>query len=298
MRGILLGIVSAAAYGLIPLFTLPLLARQVPLETIIVYRFAIAALAMAPWMLSQGRGLAINKKDFWQLAILSGFYLFAVIAFFHSFRFLPSSVAATIQFLYPVMVMLIMIIFFHEPFRWRVCLAVILGLGGVAFLSTGADDSLDVTRSESQILWGVCLSLLAGLGNSLYMVALQIVKISRLNGLAITFYVMIFGTVYAFGNAVLSGKLIWLASWTDIALVLLLALVTAVLSNLALVLAIRAIGSTLAAILGVMEPLTAVAVGVTFFHEPFTTTLAIGIILIASSVLVAILTPKASSQSS
>lgn len=291
MGGIILGLLSAATYGLIPLFTLPLLSRGIPLETAIVYRFSIAALAMAPIMASKNYTLAINRQDFLRLAILSAFYIFAVIAFFHSFRFLPSSMAATLQFLYPVMVMLIMILFFHEKFRWLVCVAVALGLAGVIMLSIGADESMEA-KSTGALAWGVSLALLAGLGNSLYMVALQVVKIPRLDGLAITFYVMIFGAVYALGNAAATGKLMWIADWQSLLLVTLLAVVTAVFSNLALVLAIQSIGSTLAAILGVMEPLTAVAIGVTVFQEPFTLTLALGTLLITASVIVAICIPK------
>lgn len=287
MLGIILGLLSAATYGLIPLFTLPLLGRGIPLESVIVYRFVIAAIAMCPLMAAKGYNLAINWRDFLRLALLSGFYIFAVIAFFHSFRFLPSSMAATLQFLYPVMVMLIMIIFFHEKFRWLVCVAVALGLAGVIFLSMGADESME-EKSVAALAWGISLALLAGLGNSLYMVALQVAKLPRLNGLAITFYVMIFGAIYAMGNAAATGRLVWIANWNDLLLVILLALVTAVFSNLALVLAIQRIGSTLAAILGVMEPLTAVAVGVTVFQEPFTPTLALGTALITASVIAAI----------
>lgn len=290
MTGIILGLLSAATYGLIPLFTLPLMAQGLPLETIIVYRFTIAAIAMCPIMAARGYNLTINWRDFLSLALLSGFYIFAVIAFFHSFRFLPSSMAATLQFLYPVMVMLIMILFFHEKFRWLVCVAVILGLAGVIMLSIGADESVD-DNSAGALAWGITLALLAGLGNSLYMAALQVTRFPHLNGLAITFYVMVFGAIYALGNAAATGKLVWIWGWRDIFLATLLALVTAVFSNLALVLAIQRIGSTLAAILGVMEPLTAVAVGVTVFHEPFTLTLALGTVLITASVIAAIFAP-------
>ena len=45
----------------------------------------------------------------------------------------------------------------------------------------------------------------------------------------------------------------------------LLAVITAVLSNLTLVLAVQRIGSTLTSVLGVMEPLTAVFVGILVF---------------------------------
>lgn len=69
----------------------------------------------------------------------------------------------------------------------------------------------------------------------------------------------------------------------------LLAVITAVLSNLTLVLAVQRIGSTLTSVLGVMEPLTAVFVGILVFKEPFTPALVGGVILISSSVTLVML---------
>ena len=69
----------------------------------------------------------------------------------------------------------------------------------------------------------------------------------------------------------------------------LLAVITAVLSNLTLVLAVQRIGSTLTSVLGVMEPLTTVFVGILVFNEPFTPALVGGVILISSSVTLVML---------
>ena len=65
--------------------------------------------------------------------------------------------------------------------------------------------------------------------------------------------------------------------------------VTAVLSNLTLILAIQRIGSTMTSVLGVMEPLTAVMVGILVFGEPFSPALVGGVALIAASVLLVML---------
>lgn len=297
MTGILYGLLSAAAFGLIPFFTLPMLSAGVSIETALVYRFGVATIVMGAILLVKGEALSVSRNDLFKLALLSGFYLFAVVAFFHSFRLLPSSVAATIQFLYPVMVMMIMIIFFNERFNWRVALAVGLGIGGVALLSVGAD-SAQIMEGEptvkietGHIGWGVFLSLLAGLGNSLYMVGIQVARIPHINGLVMTFYVMAFGALYSLGNALANSSFEWIAQPRELTLAIMLALVTAVLSNLTLIMSIKRVGSTIASILGAMEPVTAVCIGVLFFGEPFTGWLAGGLTLILCSVLLALFVP-------
>ena len=196
---------------------------------------------------------------------------------------MPSGVATTIQFLYPVMVMLLMIAFFHEQFFHDHGLLHRACRGGVALLSIGGDSSRPVT------LLGVGMMLLSGFCNALYITGIHVAGIRNMNGLVMTFYVLFFGAAFAFANAVGTGTFQPLSSWWEFMMAALLAVITAVLSNLTLVLAVQRIGSTLTSVLGVMEPLTAVFVGILVFNEPFTPALVGGVILISSSVTLVML---------
>lgn len=73
---------------------------------------------------------------------------------------------------------------------------------------------------------------------------------------------------------------------------MLLAVVTAAVSNLTLVLAIQRIGSTMTSILGVMEPLTAVTVGILVFDEPATAGVFAGVAVICLAVLLVMAGPQ------
>ena len=61
-----------------------------------------------------------------------------------------------------------------------------------------------------------------------------------------------------------------------------------VLSLVLMVVAVHDIGSTPTAIMGALEPITAVAIGVLLFGEDFTMRLAVGIVLILFGVLLII----------
>lgn len=67
-----------------------------------------------------------------------------------------------------------------------------------------------------------------------------------------------------------------------------LALMPTVLSLVLMVIAVHDIGSTPTAIMGAIEPIIAVAIGVIVFGENFTPRLAIGIVLILTAVLLII----------
>ena len=286
--GFLYGLLSSAAFGLIPLFSLPLLRAGVSVQTALVYRFGIAAFVLWAILRLRRERFALRGIDLCKLAALSVAYLVAVLFFFESFYHLPSGIAATIQFLYPVMVMLIMIAFFHERFSRTTGVAVVLALGGVALLSLAGPQS----GATSVSFWGVCLGLLSGLANGLYMIGLQVARVPNISGLVMTFYIMAFGALIAVADGLALGTLQWLATWPELVAAVLLALVTAVFSNLTLILAIQRIGSTLASVLGVMEPLTAVGVGIFVFGEPFTPPLAAGVALITGAVLLVMLASR------
>lgn len=295
--GIFYGLFSAATFGLIPLFTLPILAAGASVATSLAYRFTLATFIVGVILAIKGESFAIGWKPFFKISFLALLYMLAVIVFFHAFRFLPSGIVATLQFQYPVIVMLIMVCFFHERFRWSLAFAIVLGIAGVALLSLepGAAPKIDpeAAANPSRVAIGIALSLLAGLFNSLYFVGIKIAKLPRINGLMMTFYVMLFGSVFCLANGLATHSLSWLSGGSELFNAVMLALVTAVISNLTLIFAIRMIGPTLTSILGVMEPMTAVITGVIVFGEPLTLQIGLGIASIMASVLIALMASQA-----
>ena len=172
-------------------------------------------------------------------------------------------------------------------FSWR---DIILLLGGVFLLGGGMGDNKAVQPM------GVLLLLLSALSNSLYIVGLHVVKPRHMTGLGVTFWVLAFGSLICLGNALAMGSFSLPADLKELGIAFLLAAVTAALSNLTLVLAIQRIGSTMASVLGVMEPPTAVCVGILVFDEPSSASLWIGMCLICLSVLVVMLGPRIGSR--
>lgn len=104
------------------------------------------------------------------------------------------------------------------------------------------------------------------------------------HGAGNSFYLI--GAFTTSGFRLVTDGYIWL-------IILGLALPATAISNITLVQAIKYAGPTLTSILGAMEPLTAVVIGVFVFEEFFTVNSAIGIILILIAVsLVVFRKPK------
>ena len=284
--GFFYSLLAAATFGLTPFFSIPLMRSGLSPQSVLFYRFLTATVIMALILLPRRRLLPPCRSDIAKLAGVSLMYMLAALTFFWSFAYLPSGVAATIHFLYPVMVMLFMVVFFGESFSPSTALGVLLALGGVFLLGNASPDSKGITDT------GLLLALLSALCNALYITGIFAARLRCKDGLIITFWLLLFSTLTSLGNALVTDNLQWLESRWQVEQICLQALVTAVISNLALVLAVQRIGSTLASVLGATEPLTAVLVGILVFEEATTQTVWCGVALVCLSVAVVMLGPQ------
>ena len=288
LRGVLYAVVSSATFGLIPLFSIPLLQGGMSSPAILVYRFGLAAAMMGLIALATRRPLRISWPQTGTLLLLGAMYSVTALGLLRSYTYIPSSVATTINFLYPLGVAIVMTLFFREKNSVWLLVAILISLVGVALLSWG---DIGGPQSDRAIV-GVGFAGATVLTYTIYIVGVKKSRISRLDPMIQAFYVLLFSAcfflVYALSTtgAPLPGK--W-HLWQNL---LLLALVPTVVSNLTLVLAIKEIGSTMTSILGSMEPLTAVLVGVLHFGEKFGLDSASGLILIITAVIIVILQAK------
>ena len=288
LRGVLYAVVSSATFGLIPLFSIPLLQGGMSSPAILFYRFGLAAAMMGLIALATRRPLRITWPQTGTLLLLGAMYSVTALGLLRSYTYIPSSVATTINFLYPLGVAIVMTLFFREKNSVWLLVAILISLVGVALLSWG---DIGGPQSDRAIV-GVGFAGATVLTYTISIVGVKKSRISRLDPMIQAFYVLLFSAcfflVYALSTtgAPLPGK--W-HLWQNL---LLLALVPTVVSNLTLVLAIKEIGSTMTSILGSMEPLTAVLVGVLHFGEKFGLDSASGLILIITAVIIVILQAK------
>ena len=177
-----------------------------------------------------------------------------------------------------------MIIFYREKLSRNLLFAAVLSLAGVAMLCWSDSGFINTT--------GLLAVLMTVFTYSIYIVWLNSPEIKRLEPETITFYVMLFG---GFIFAVFSYSTTGIELLPDIPSVfnlIGLALFATVISNLALVAAVKHAGSTITSILGSLEPVVATAVGILHFGEPFGWNGLFGLLIIISAVLLVILTGK------
>lgn len=281
-KGFIYGAIAAASYGMNPLFTLPLYAVGMSVDTVLFYRYLLAAIVLSILMKMQGQSFALRKREIPPLIIMGLLFSFSSLFLFLSYNHMDAGIASTILFVYPVMVAIIMGICFKEKLSGIALFSILLALSGIALLYQGDGD-----KPLSSI--GVLFVLLSSLFYAIYIVGVNRSSLKELPTTKLTFYAILFGlSVYTVRlNFCADLQIIptaWL--WAD---VLALAILPTAVSLVCTALAIHYIGSTPTAILGALEPVTALFFGVLLFHERLTPRLIVGILMIITAVTLIII---------
>lgn len=282
IKGFAFGILTSATFGLIPLFTLPLMAKGMQFDSILFYRFLFASLALTGIMVAKKESFHIEKREIPVLVLLGFFYTASAMFLFWGYSFMSAGIATTFHFTYPIFVTLIMLLVFREKTPRITLVAIALAICGVARLSIGEGEM-------KMSALGVFIVLLSAVGYALYITTVNKSRIRKMTGRKLTFYVFIVSTLLFAVKAGTNEGIQPIPDAMSFLNLALLALVPTVISNITLVLAVHNIGGTLTAVLGAVEPITAVGVGVLVFGEPFTPNLATGILLIIVAVTLIIL---------
>ena len=279
--GFLCGILAAMFYGTNPLGSLPLYADGLNSVSVLFYRYAIAVAIFAVVMAVMRYPFRVKPGHLIRLAMLGAIFSLSSTCLYVSFLYMDAGVASTILFSYPIMVAVLMVVFFHERASWMTALSIALATAGIALLYQG-DGQMRLSST------GLALVIISSLLYAIYIIAVQRWN-QPYSSVTFTFWIVFFGlcTILLFSFfarepvMMLHGMRQWACGFQ-------LALLPTVLSLFLMNISIERIGSTPSAILGALEPVTAVVIGVMVFGESFTSRLAVGIALILSGVIIII----------
>ena len=276
-RGYVLGSVAAVSYGLNPLFALPLYGAGLGADSVLFYRYVLAVVMLGALMLARRQSFALSRRDLLPLAGMGFLFSVSSLTLFESYNYMDAGIASTLLFVYPVMVAVIMAVGFHERVTVATVLSIVLACTGISLLYKGGDGT---TLS----LTGVLLVFLSSLSYAVYIVGINRSSLKNLPTEKLTFYCLVFGSlvyVVRLRGCTELQSIPTAALWVN---AVSLALFPTIVSLVTMAGAIRRIGSTPTAILGALEPVTALFFGVAVFGEAFTLRIGTGVLLILVAV--------------
>ena len=290
LNGIFYASVSSASFGFSPLFSLGLLAAGLSDFDVLSYRWLIAGIVLMIYALCKKKSLRLNSFDeVWKVVLLSALRAITSVTLLIGYANISSGIASTINFMYPVIVTICMMLFFGEKRSLADIAAIGVSIFGVYLLASG--DSIIVEGGNTRL--GLICSLISAFSFAAYYIVMKQVRADKIEVVKFTTWIMMLSAFYFIVCAfIFEGRITLVkdfGSWLNI---LGLGLWATMVSNITGVKAIRRIGPTHTSILGALQPVTAVILGVLFLGEHLYLRSCIGITLILIAVSVVVMHQK------
>lgn len=264
IKGYLLAALAAAAYGTNPAFAVPLYADGMNPNSVLLFRYVMGLPILALILVVRRTGFRLAKEEVGPTAILGILMSLSSLGLFESYKYMNSGVASTLLFVYPVMVAVMMIFFFHEKFRMTVALCLLIMAAGLMLL-------MKPSGGETLSAFGCLLVMLSALTYALYIVFVNVSKtIKEIPTTKLLFYVLAWGCL-VFLIMIPMGHSLTMptaaSGWLNLTA---LAVIPTVFSLACTTRAIQLIGSTPTTILGALEPVSAVVLSVAVLGQAIT----------------------------
>ena len=279
--GFILIFISAVFFGAIPIFTEFLYRESLNSQSVLFFRFAIAAVIM--WILVfLLKKKMPEKRDLITLFLL-GFLGYAgqSFSYFKALVFIPPSLVSILLYLYPVIVTLISIFVLKERITLRKITALILAVGGT-ILVIGFKKGSDIR--------GILLGISAAVIYSVYIITSSDV-LKRNNALSSTAVIFSSASLFFFGFCMNTELILPSTSfgWTNI---FLLSVVATSLAAYSFFEGIRLIGAVNSSMLSTFEPVATIFLTAAVFNYRITLLQGGGTLLIILSAILLSLRDK------
>lgn len=281
IKGYALAALAAAAYGTNPAFAIPLYEQRMNPNSVLFFRYLFGIPLIALVMAARGVPFRLSREEIGPTAILGILMAFSSLALFESYKYINSGIASTLLFVYPVMVAVMMIFFFHEKMRMSVVLCLVIMSVGLILLMKPQGE---ITLSP----FGCLLVMVSALTYALYIIFVNVSKVIKaIPTSKLLFYVLACGSAVYLAMIPLGNELTMPtkeSGWLNLTA---LAVIPTLLSLTCTTKAIQLIGSTPTAILGALEPVSAVLLSVTVLGQSLTPRdIAGGILIIIATTIV------------
>ncbi|MGL4336630.1 MAG: DMT family transporter [Turicibacter sp.] len=279
-KGVILTIVAALIFGFTPILakiTYGLGSNGINLT---FFRACLALPILFGILKYRGVCLKITAKQLKQLIIVGVFgQAITTVTLYASYDYLSVGMATTIHFIYPALVVVALVVLYHEKLSKYKVISILFALVGMLlFMESGG----------SMSVWGLFLSILSGITYAFYILYIEKSGLKKMDPFKLTFYLscVVSISVLIYGTLTQTITL----NLTPIAwgLTLIISILVTVVAVVLMQIGIDVIGSAKVSILSLFEPVTSVVCGMILLNESLTIFKFFGCILVILSGVVII----------
>lgn len=278
-KGIVYAILASVAFGLMPIFAKFAYLHGSNSNTVLFFRFTIAAVILLVYLMVKKVSLKVNKKQFIILSFIGLIgYTVTTQTLFMSYDYLNVGLATTLHFVYPAFVCILEYIFFKKNMSRNKVLSLIFAGVGVYSLIAFENNTLSTM--------GLFLAVFSGLSYGVNIVLLALKELEELDNRVITMYVTFGASIGMFIYGKVTGSLITKINLELGIAYIFIAVVSTIIAMILLLKGIELIGPSSASILGTFEPIVSIIMGAFIFGEAITFALFLGGALILTSTII------------
>lgn len=284
-KGILYAVLSAVAFGCMPILVKIAYNGGANPITVVFLRFLFSTVILLTYFLLRGINFRVDRSLIPKLVFLGIVgYAATCITLFLSYSYISAGLATIIHFIYPAIVTLFSVLIFKEQMKTNKLISLILSIAGIYVLIGFSEIRLNAV--------GVALAIVSGIFYSIYILEIGHSEIKNIESIVITFYVSLFSCLGILLYGCIGKSFVFDIKLYGIIAIISVSLICTVIALNIFAKSIKIIGSSNASILSTLEPITSIILSAVIFNEKIAINTIIGSILIIMSVYILIITPK------
>ena len=259
--GMIMVILSAIIYGVIPLITKIIYEFGFDAISISFYRFFLMIPILLVICVIKNKSLKINVfgllNIFLFIAFPSGL---TMLLLNESYNYISIGTATTLHFLYPAFVILICVFYYHQKIERKIMISLFMIMIGISCFIDGID---------YKGIWGIMLAFLSAITYAIYLVQLEQKKFYDLDPTVLSLYTSICISI-VLGIIGFFSKSLFFESYDYNNRIPLYFIILSIFSMIAIVslqIGTRYLGAKLTALFSLFEPITSIVVGVVCLQE-------------------------------
>jgi len=229
--------------------------------------------------------LKVTKSQTKQLAILGLLASATALSLYSSYNYISVGMSTTIHYIYPVLVTAACIIIFGDKISRDKVVSLILSTMGITLFFEG---SINIT--------GILIAFMSGVFFAGYLIFMDKSGLNTIYQFKITFYTAAFSSMYLFIFGIISKNLVFTMTFKGWFFTVLVAVFVSFFANTFVALGVKYVGPTVTSIVGMLEPITSIVMGILFINEPITLRNILACVLILLGVLIVSLSKEKASE--
>ncbi|MBU3074271.1 DMT family transporter [Clostridium estertheticum] len=278
-KGILYIILSASAFGIMPILAKLSYKGGANAYSTLFLRFLFAAIMLFYYLKTKGISMKLTKKQSILILVIGVFgFTLTTSSLYMSYNYIGIGMASMIFYIYPSIVTILAYMFYKEKIYSRKIISLIISLMGIYILIDKASVSFNIK--------GIILALIAAVLYSLYVLGASNKEFKNINSYVLTFYISCTSATVMFIAAISTNNFSIHISFYALVAILLIAFISTVVALMAFLEGVRLIGPSKASILSTIEPIVSLILGIIILGETISSRIIIGSIMIVLSVVI------------